>query len=101
MEQVAVYYLDPIEQVRRKFVLRRTEVDADEWTHYAEFIPGRLTGRVRTVGLWGFREVDLETGQVGTAKVDILAQPQAIKTMRVEVVEDAAPVQGELLGEAA
>lgn len=100
MKRLCVYYLDPIEGRKRKYVMPQPPDEQVE--HYLEVAAILAAGtRVRTVGLYGFCEEDLETGQLG-GRVDVFAQPSGIKTIRVEGDEPAAaPVQQTLMEVAA
>jgi hypothetical protein len=93
---VAVYYVDPIEGRRRKFVL---EHPGDELvTHYLWVADSITSGRYRAVGLYDFREEDVASGRRGPVIPVFIAQPTGIRTIRVE--EDQAvevPVQTELI----
>lgn len=92
---IAVYYLDPVGGVRRKYVLPHAH--AEQVAHYEWLAQQLATGaRYRSVGLYDFAEVDLSTGRELRVEPVRVLQPTAIKTIRIEQGE-AAPVQGDLL----
>lgn len=91
MDTVAVYYVDPVEGRRRKFVL---ENPGDELVrHYLWVADSVAGGRVRSVGLYDFREEDVASGRRGPVIPVFIAQPTGIRTIRVE--EDLAVVEHE------
>lgn len=99
MDLLAVYYLDPADGRRRKFVM--PNAPAQQVAHYQE-VAGHLATtagqRCRTVGLYGFAEVDLETGVIGPVEDMRLLPAAGVKTVRVEETEPRLRlVQADLL----
>lgn len=92
---VAVYYLDPVGGVRRKYELPAA---APEQVAHFEWVAAELAKgtRYRSVGLYDFIEVDPATGEQVAVWPVLILQPTGIKTIRTEQRE-AAPVQGDLL----
>ncbi len=97
---IAFYFLDPEEGVRRKYVLENPH--PDEVDHYRWVAEQVAAGAdFPAVGLYDVREVDLDTGELGE-KVNVLAKPDALKTIRQEKAHTApADEQGDLLDDAA
>lgn len=99
--RLAVYFVCPTSQARRLFVV---DAPAEEITHHYLGIGDALRGgrHYPGVGLWGFREVDLATGQPG-GPVDLVVDPAGIRTIRVEgePTADTTTTQGDLLEDVA
>lgn len=100
MDLLAVYYLDPADGRRRKLVM--PNAPAEQVEHYQEVASLVASGTLRpgaVAGLYGFAEVDLETGVIGPVEDMRLWPAAGIKTVRVEETEPRLRlVQGDLLG---
>lgn len=94
---LAVYYTNPIEQTRHKYVL--VNPTREQTAHYLDIAAGVASGhRFRCIGLVGFRELDVASDALGPRIDFMILVPNGLGAIRVEGEDAPVLVQESLLG---